>query len=184
MSAPQWLTLTSKDGGVSPFIQLADMGYTVYMGSNRGNYVSQGHNRLSAQDEEYWQFGFEGYAEDVLANILAVSTENAGKKGTYFGYSLGTLQMLIALTKYEEELAKHLEKITLLAPCTLLDNPVVIKPEPLTAPGSLKAELKKAGINAYFGPNWDYDAICAVSEPACGYVSFFQNPEFSPPYYH
>lgn len=39
MSGPEWLNDSSYNGN-SPFIQLAELGYEVYLGTNRGGYVS------------------------------------------------------------------------------------------------------------------------------------------------
>lgn len=72
---------------------MADLGHDVYLGNNRGNRFSLGHVELDSSDidnQEYWNFGLEGFAEDVLANSKAM-IENAGTgKGWYFGYSQGT----------------------------------------------------------------------------------------------
>ena len=71
------------------------------------------------EDEAYWNFTLDGFAEDVLANMKAASKSSGDKKGTYYGYSTGTSQMLIALSKYETELLNYVQKVNLLAPCTL-----------------------------------------------------------------
>ena len=39
-------------------------------------------------------------------------------KGIYVGYSQGSIQMLVALTKFESELMQYLEKSVFLTPCT------------------------------------------------------------------
>ena len=51
---------------------MADMGYDVYLGTNRGGFVSDEHSRYAYDSEEFWQFTLDGYAEDVLANMKAV----------------------------------------------------------------------------------------------------------------
>lgn len=164
MSGPQWLAVTTNNDDKAPFVKVADLGYTVYLGTNRGGYVSQGHSSLSAEtDAAYWNFGIDGYAEDVVANLKAVSEDNEGTKGTYFGFSMGSAQMLVALSKFEAFLAQFIEKITLLAPCMLFD-PSILKAFPtLQTPGTTREEFNKAGVFAYFGPNWDAEKICAES---------------------
>jgi len=180
MSGASWLSESSINGK-SPFVQLADMGYTVYLGTNRGGFESQGHSSLSAADEAYWNFGLDGLAEDVVANMEAVSADNQGKKGTYFGYSLGSTQMMIAMSKFEQDLAQYVEKVNFLGPCMTL-GPNMLKPTAdLLAPGALKAEFKKAGVSAYFGPNWDFDAICEnSSQETCLLAGIISDGNLSP----
>ena len=69
--------------------------------------------------------------------------------------------MMIALSKYENEMKNYLERAILLAPCTIIANanPIVS----LTVPGVLEEEMKKAGVYALFGPNYDKEVICEKS---------------------
>ena len=69
--------------------------------------------------------------------------------------------MMIALSKYENEMKNYLERATLLAPCTIITsaNPIVS----LTVPGALEADMKQAGVYTLFGPNFDKDTICEKS---------------------
>ena len=63
---------------------------------------------MAYDSEAYWNFTLEGLAEDALANMKAVYADSGNKKGFYYGYSLGTVQMLIALSKYENELQNYI----------------------------------------------------------------------------
>ena len=51
-------------------LQLADLGYDIWLGNNRGTKYSYGHTKLSTDDREYWEFTFAdmGLYDDV-ANI-------------------------------------------------------------------------------------------------------------------
>lgn len=107
--------------GAAPHIQMADLGHDIYISNNRGTEYSQGHKTYSAEDDakQYWDFTFDGFGEDVRANSKAMFV-NAGKgKGWYFGYSQGTMQALVALAKYDNELDNYLNRVVLLAPCTV-----------------------------------------------------------------
>jgi len=42
---------------------------------------------------------------DVLAYVKAMTENHDGRKGFYYGWSQGTIQMIVALTKFEEELS-------------------------------------------------------------------------------
>ena len=98
------------------------LGHDVYIGNNRGTEYSQTHTTLDAETDqaEYWNFSFNDYADDVLANVIAMHLSAGTGKGWYYGWSMGTVQMLVALTKYESELSPYLNKAILLTPCTLL----------------------------------------------------------------
>ena len=49
--------------------------------------------------------------------MKAAYTNSGNTKGHYYGYSLGTSQMMVALTKYEQEMKNYLDKAILMAPC-------------------------------------------------------------------
>lgn len=101
---------------------MADAGYDVYIGSNRGTEYSSGHKSLAYDSQEYWDYTLDAYAEDVLASMKAVYDHSGFKKGTYVGYSMGTLQMLLALTKFESVLEQYINKAILLAPCMFMND--------------------------------------------------------------
>ena len=50
---------------------------------------------------DYWNFTWADMAEDVVANVSAMSTNSGTGKGWYIGYSQGTIQILVALSKFE-----------------------------------------------------------------------------------
>ena len=39
-------------------LQLADLGYDVWMGNNRGTEYSQGHKSIPATDNKYWNWSW------------------------------------------------------------------------------------------------------------------------------
>ena len=156
MSGTSWLWLNSgyrdpSEEGTSPFISLADYGYDVYIGNNRGAFVSNTHTSHAYDSEDFWSFTLDGYAEDVLANMRAAYAESGNKKGHYYGYSLGTTQMMIALSKYESELQTYLQKVIMMAPCMI---------NAVGTPLSLESELAAAGVYEFFGPTWNVENIC------------------------
>ena len=106
------------------------------------------HSEYAYTSEDFWQFTIEGYAEDVLANMKAAYTSSGNTKGHYYGYSLGTAQMMIALSKYEQEMKNYLDKVTLMAPCYTFGPTLAIPPD-------MMSEMKKAGVYAFNGPNFD-----------------------------
>ena len=88
--------------------------------------MSSNHASLAYDSEAYWDFTFDGYAEDVRANMRDVFIDSGFKKGYYYGFSAGTIQMEIALSKYESELKNYLNRVILMAPCTVVDNTMPI----------------------------------------------------------
>jgi len=79
MSGTSWFEWNSNQGGTSPFLQMADLGYDVYIGNNRATDVSQGHSKHAFDSEAYWDFTIEGVAQDCLANMEA-SYKDSGNK--------------------------------------------------------------------------------------------------------
>jgi len=105
---------------------LADEGYNVWIGNNRGTEYSQNHTIYDAAGEtaeEYWNFTWADMQYDVKANIQAIKELTGEDKITYVGYSQGTIQMHYALAHDDDHwFSQNLNKIVGLAPCFVLDN--------------------------------------------------------------
>ena len=79
--------------------------------------------------------------------------------------------MMIALTKYEQEMKNYLDKAILMAPCYTFSTQVGLPPEMVT-------EIKTAGAYAFNGPNFDIDLLCAaISEQNCGILRFIASDQ-------
>ena len=103
-------------------LQLADLGYDIWIGNNRGTEYSQGHKTLSAVDDpEYWSWTWsEMGLYDDKANISFIKEKANQDKIFYIGYSQGTVQMFYALSHIEESfLTDNLIKFIALAPCSV-----------------------------------------------------------------
>lgn len=89
--------------------------------------------------------------------MRSMYADSGNKPGYYFGYSLGTIQMELALAKYEEEMKDYLKRAVFLTACTWPSA------ESLAFnPGQLLFEdLLAANVYAFNGPNWDAKAIAA-----------------------
>ena len=104
-------------------LKLAEAGYDVWVGNNRGTEYSQGHTSLGIDDSKFWAFSWAemGIYDDV-ANIKEVKKVSGVEKVFYIGYSQGTTQMFYALAheKLEEEFfADSMHKFVAFAPCTV-----------------------------------------------------------------
>ena len=96
--------------------------------------------------------------------------ESAGgvNKGYYFGSSLGTAQMTIALTFNEDRLTSKLNKVVHWAPCTILGqkDTTDLSQESVEEIG----ELPNIGVYSTPSVRWDEDVanICAnLDEKTC-----------------
>ena len=71
---------------------LADAGYDVWMGNNRGTQFSTGHVKYDRKkDREYWYFSWEQMGlYDVPANINKIKEVTGYKNISYVGHSEGT----------------------------------------------------------------------------------------------
>jgi len=158
---------------------MAAAGYDVYIGNNRGTEYSSGHDSLAYTSEEYWSYDFEGYTEDVLANMKMMFDHSGDKKGYYYGFSLGTVQMLMALPKFEAQLKDYLNKVVLLAPCMFLSEEgyTMLGAEEV---GYYTNEMKKAGVYALKGPNWDMIQIKEQASAEAATFSGYWPDGFAP----
>lgn len=125
--------------------------------------------------EKYWDFTWADMAEDARASVKAMTKHNGAEKGFYVGWSQGTIQMTVALTKYEDELSNYLEKIVYFTPCTIGLGTSL---EPDLSEQSMNLETKwlreELGIYAVPSPTWETDKVrmCEKGSAAvCDYYS-------------
>jgi len=72
---------------------LADNGYDVWLGNNRGNGVSMINTMHSKHSKEFWDFSWDDMGRvDMPAQINYVLEQTGAKKLTYIGHSEGTIQ--------------------------------------------------------------------------------------------
>ena len=79
-------------------LYLADQGYDVWFGNNRGNKYSLSHTSLDIKSEAFWDFSFQELGRyDLPANLKYVTQTTGFAKISYIGHSQGTSQMFAAL---------------------------------------------------------------------------------------
>ncbi|KAK7847712.1 triacylglycerol lipase 2 [Quercus suber] len=104
MDAATWL-FNSPNKSLA-FI-LADNGFDVWIGNNRGTISSRGHTSLSANDLAYWDWTWEQLVNDDLPAMYDYIHNQTGQKLYYVGHSMGTL---LALASFSQEKLVNLTK--------------------------------------------------------------------------
>jgi len=84
-----------NEPSLAPALSLAESGYDVWMGNNRGNRYSLGHVSLNATDPvdepNYWSFSYEEMGlYDLPAEIDFILEKTQQKQLSYVGHSEGT----------------------------------------------------------------------------------------------
>ncbi len=108
---------------------LADAGFDVWFGNNRGNRYGRNHTTLNPDgDEAFWSFTYDEMAlYDVPAMIDYVTEFTSSKSTSWVGHSEGTIQMFAAgtITEQFDHVKSALSKLDLfvaLAPVAYVKN--------------------------------------------------------------
>lgn len=95
---------------------LADAGWDVWMGNNRGTYYSRNHTTMNDTDPQFWDFTWADMAaHDFPAMIDYILAETQLPSLAYVGHSQGNLQAWAALSLYPA-LAARLSIVVALGP--------------------------------------------------------------------
>lgn len=98
-----------------PFL-LADMGYDVWLGNNRGNKYSRKHVSLKATSRSFWNFSIDDFALYDIPDTIKYILYIVGQKDLiYIGFSQGSAQALASLS-INPALNKNIRQIIGISP--------------------------------------------------------------------
>ena len=91
MSVQEWLLFTDKENTL-PYL-LSDLGYDIWIGTNRGTIGFSSHQTLDPETDsaKYWDFSFiEQGRYDLEAQISFIHSLTGVEKLTFLGYGHGS----------------------------------------------------------------------------------------------
>ncbi|KYN38026.1 Lipase 1 [Trachymyrmex septentrionalis] len=116
---------------------LADEGYDVWLGNNRGNVYSRNHTWLSPTDRDFWDFSYHELGiYDLPAMIDYILHTTGYEKIYYVGHSEGTTQFWVMASEKSEYNSKIILMIGL-APAAFI--------------GNIRGPVRKLAKLTYFG---------------------------------
>lgn len=102
--------------------QLADAGYDVWLGNQRGNEYSQQHASIDEQETDFWNFSFHELGYYDLAGMIDYMLKQTNNTAIhYVGYSQGTTVLMVLLSSRPEYQIK-IKSANLMAPVVYMDN--------------------------------------------------------------
>lgn len=101
---------------------LADEGYDVWFGNNRGNTYSANHTTLTPKDAKFWDFTFSEMARYDLPTSIDYALSASGAKDlTYMGHSEGTMQGFGCFS-FNQTIASKVNVFVALAPVAYMNH--------------------------------------------------------------
>ena len=104
---------------------LANRGYDVWLGNNRGNKYNLSHGRRWLKPKNFWDFSFQEMGKfDLPAKIEFILTQTKAETLTYIGHSQGATQMFAALSdpKTADFMNSKVKTFVALAPVVYLKH--------------------------------------------------------------
>jgi len=163
----------------APALILANKGFDVWLGNNRGNKYSLDHSdRINFDPSDFnsgfWDFSWQEMADHDLPAGFEYIAEKTGQLVNYMGHSEGSTIMFAALASRNPQVLKHLGKFIALAPAVFVQHsksPLVVLAGSLRG-GVVLKELEFLLKKKRFGfpsdlarTNWV--SICTYARPVC-----------------
>jgi len=145
--------------GMSLAFILADAGYDVWMGNNRGTTYSKHHRHFKTHSEEFWNFTYDEMALYDTPNTIEYILNLTGHSElAYVGHSEGTIQMF-AMPTFRPDIASKIAFFGGLAPIAYVHH----QKSPLL---KLMAALDVANVFELFGVKQFLPGIYVVNKIA------------------
>ncbi|EIM80542.1 triacylglycerol lipase [Stereum hirsutum FP-91666 SS1] len=101
MNSEVWVCLTDPQRSL-PFV-LAELGFDVWLGNNRGNKYSKKSIHYDPNSTKFWDFSIDDFAwRDIPDSIQYILDLTHAKSLSYIGFSQGTAQAFAALSIHPE----------------------------------------------------------------------------------
>lgn len=101
MNSEIWVANATASNSIA--FKLADAGYEVWLGNNRGNKYSKKHIRRSPNSREFWNFCLDEFAMYDIPSIVDYILRYTRQDSlTYIGFSQGSAQAFAALSIHPE----------------------------------------------------------------------------------
>jgi pimeloyl-ACP methyl ester carboxylesterase len=146
---------------------LADAGYDVWLGNNRGTTWSNEHLDYTTDDDEYWDFSWQEMASyDMPAMINYVLDVSGRPMLSYVGHSEGTMQAFAGFST-NQELAQRVSYFGALAPVAYLghiESPIFLA----LADTYLDKLSQLLGVDAFFQTSELLQGL--IGKYACAFV--------------
>jgi len=155
-----------------PYI-LADDGWDVWLGNNRGNGYSMNNIHYGPTDPEFWDFSWDDMALiDFPTNIDYVLSATGVKKIAYIGHSEGTIQAFAGLVS-NPSIADKLHVYIALAPVAYVGG-ISVELIRILAKFDADELLILLGVREFYLPNLAHTLLpdlCDLRPSLCGYGS-------------
>ncbi|KAG6837801.1 hypothetical protein H0H93_016169 [Arthromyces matolae] len=126
MNSEVWVCLTDEQRAL-PFV-LAERGYDVWLGNNRGNKYSKKSIHNNPNSTAFWDFSIDDFAwHDIPDSVEYILDITKSSKLSYIGFSQGTAQAFAALSihpRLNEKINVFIALAPALSPAGLA-NPIV-----------------------------------------------------------
>jgi len=146
---------------------LADAGYDVWLGNNRGN----GYSMVSSNPSTFWEFTWDEMAlHDFPTQINFVLQTTGYSKLSYIGHSEGTIQAFAGLS-YNPSISQKLNIFIALAPVAYVGN-LGVPMLKVLADLDLDAIIKLLGVEEFSLPEVAHlilPVICRFNPADCGF---------------
>lgn len=154
---------------------LADQGYDVWFGNNRGNTYSRNHSTLSPSSAAFWNFTYDQMAsQDLPAQLAYVLRQTQQPTLSYIGHSQGTIQAFAGFSDPRNaQIASKVNLFIAMAPVAFVHHQRGLLLNLLAELGTPKV-LAMFGLKEFLGSPGDLRKVapgfCHLVGPLCDHV--------------